>query len=54
MLKELAEDKKTLEKAQQESADMEAEIAEKDRLAGNVFSFSLCCRLINGKFWRWR
>ena len=45
LLKELAEDKKSLEKAQQESVDLEAEIGEKDRLAGKVFSFSFSCRL---------
>jgi len=48
LLKELAEDKKSLEKAQQESADLEAEISEKDRLAGKVLTFSLSCRLNNG------
>ena len=45
LLKELTEDKKSLEKAQQESADLEAEIGEKDRLAGKIFTFSLSWRL---------
>jgi len=36
LLKELAEDKKSLEKAQQESAELEAEIGEKDRLTAVV------------------
>jgi len=41
LLKELAEDKKSLEKAEQESAELEAEIGEKDRLAGKVLKLSL-------------
>ena len=45
LLKELTEDKKSLEKAQQESADLEAEIGEKDCLAGKIFTFSLPWRL---------
>ena len=40
LLKELKEDKKSLEKAQQESAELQAEIGEKDRLAGEVFSLN--------------
>jgi len=40
LLKELAEDKKSLEKAEQESAELEAEIGEKDRLAGKVLKLS--------------
>ena len=39
LLKELAEDRKLLEKAQSENAEMEAEISEKDRLAGTVLFF---------------
>lgn len=37
--KDLVEDKKLLEKAQQDSADLEVAINEKDRLAGKFFIF---------------
>ena len=40
LLKELAEDKKSLEKAEQESNDLDTEISEKDRQAGKAFKFS--------------
>ena len=38
LLTELAEEKKLLEKAGKESADLEAEISEKDHLAGKGFN----------------
>lgn len=39
LLKELAEDKKLMEKAQQGSAELEAEISEKEYHAGKVLVY---------------
>ena len=39
LLQEIAEDKKLLEKTEQESNDLDSEISEQDRAAGKGFNF---------------